>query len=549
MTDEELLALLPEKSPADALAWLHRKGKLNQSYLVYRFGRKTKEGGKADVYCTACGQHFELDWAPPAKCSCYSMSTTGGVLYNDKNHPRHTGSAGWCTCCRREGKLIHVSYAGTGGYKSMWFMTVEKRGRAAVLCAHRAVRYLDRELRVQETVEPLEAYIFAPGERGRIQAVRAVHREMWFSTETHLDHWKLRKRCTDEMSALELVYPWRARDLCGTVLENAKLKEYCRATEKTWNMPVSYLREYCRHQAVENLVTAGFGKLVCRYLRDGSWEKYKGAIDWKEKQPAKMLRVNRRELRMLGPELDLDGLTEYQRSRDAMGRPLKAEEWADIKAMGVHGYDNQIYTAFGTDLLRAARYLKRQQMKNRNVSYRELRDYWKFLKRLGSDPEDPQLRWPKDLTAAHNRAADQVQQMKDNQKAEAFRRVWERLAPLCWEADGLCIRPAASAGELRQEGKALHHCVGGYADQHLRGESIFFVRRADAPDTPYFTLQLDTERGLVMQNRGLHNCARTLEVRAFEARWLAEVVLPWLKRARKKKNQKKMAVQAARGVA
>ena len=81
MTDDELLALLPEKSPADALAWLHRKGKLNQSYLVYRFGRKTKEGGKADVYCTACGQHFELDWAPPARCGRYSMSATGGVLY------------------------------------------------------------------------------------------------------------------------------------------------------------------------------------------------------------------------------------------------------------------------------------------------------------------------------------------------------------------------------------------------------------------------------------------------------------------------------------
>lgn len=47
-----------------------------------------------------------------------------------------------------------------------------------------------------------------------------------------------------------------------------------------------------------------------------------------------------------------------------------------------------------------------------------------------------------------------------------------------------------------------------------------FIRRSDAPDEPYYTLELDEGHLTVRQNRGLRNCARTKEVRDFEAAWL-----------------------------
>lgn len=46
-----------------------------------------------------------------------------------------------------------------------------------------------------------------------------------------------------------------------------------------------------------------------------------------------------------------------------------------------------------------------------------------------------------------------------------------------------------------------------------RGETmIFFIRKKEEPDKPYYTLEW---RGKVIQCRGSHNCDMTSEVRAF----------------------------------
>ena len=71
-----------------------------------------------------------------------------------------------------------------------------------------------------------------------------------------------------------------------------------------------------------------------------------------------------------------------------------------------------------------------------------------------------------------------------------------------------------TADDIKAEGEALHHCVGSYVDRVARGEtSIFFIRRADSPDEPYFTLEWKNND--VSQCRGLHNCDMPPDVKAF----------------------------------
>lgn len=61
-----------------------------------------------------------------------------------------------------------------------------------------------------------------------------------------------------------------------------------------------------------------------------------------------------------------------------------------------------------------------------------------------------------------------------------------------------------------------------YAKDHANGKTaIFFVRRVKESGNSYFTLELDEGKLTVRQNRGRRNCARTKEVEAFEAIWLA----------------------------
>lgn len=47
------------------------------------------------------------------------------------------------------------------------------------------------------------------------------------------------------------------------------------------------------------------------------------------------------------------------------------------------------------------------------------------------------------------------------------------------------------ANDLVDEGKALHHCVGGYIDSVAEGRSlIVFVRRVEEPKKPYVTVEV-----------------------------------------------------------
>ena len=98
------------------------------------------------------------------------------------------------------------------------------------------------------------------------------------------------------------------------------------------------------------------------------------------------------------------------------------------------------------------------------------------------------------------------------------------LEPLSFELDGLLIRPCQTEAELIREGKDLHHCVATYAKRHAEGKTaILFIRQVTEPDQPFFTLEFDEKAKKVRQNRGLRNCDRTPEVKAFEKAWLSFV--------------------------
>ena len=89
-----------------------------------------------------------------------------------------------------------------------------------------------------------------------------------------------------------------------------------------------------------------------------------------------------------------------------------------------------------------------------------------------------------------------------------------------------------NADDIKAEGETLHHCVGSYVERIAKGEtSIFFVRKADSPDKPYFTLEWKDND--IIQCRGLHNCDMPPEVNAFTQAFKKKM-LDSLKRDKKK---------------
>ena len=166
-------------------------------------------------------------------------------------------------------------------------------------------------------------------------------------------------------------------------------------------------------------------------------------------------------------------------------------------------------------------------------------DYLKFAQELGYNLADPQNRFPPKLKELHDRLAEQVQQLQNAELDIQIKDVAKALERFTWSADGLMIRPAHSAAELQTEGKLLHHCVGTYATRYAEGETaLFFIRKEEQPDVPYYTLELNESNMTVKQNHGDHNHLQTPEIKGFEEKWLA-----WAKkqeaarRAEERKNK------------
>ena len=65
-----------------------------------------------------------------------------------------------------------------------------------------------------------------------------------------------------------------------------------------------------------------------------------------------------------------------------------------------------------------------------------------------------------------------------------------------------------TVSEVRLEGEALHHCVGGYAQRHIQNDTtILFLRKGESPDTSFYTVEIrkDGAEWKVVQVHGACN--------------------------------------------
>lgn len=162
-------------------------------------------------------------------------------------------------------------------------------------------------------------------------------------------------------------------------------------------------------------------------------------------------------------------------------------------------------------------------------------DYLSWCRELRIDLTDPYHYFPPDFYKEHDRVAkdyqvhlDEVKAEKKRQReAEAKKKMEAAKAAMAEifrsnvgvdafsiKGKGLILVVPTCAQDIRDEGEALHHCVGSYIDRVAKGETnIFFVRKADAPTVPFFTMEF--KNGKVVQCRGNRNCGMPPEVEAF----------------------------------
>lgn len=151
-------------------------------------------------------------------------------------------------------------------------------------------------------------------------------------------------------------------------------------------------------------------------------------------------------------------------------------------------------------------------------------DYLHMCRRQAYDMKDKSVLFPKNCAAAHDREAERIQKINDAQKKKAFCMAYAGFArKAALSNKELQIVCPKQANDLVDEGKALHHCVGGYIDSVAEGRSlIVFVRRVEEPKKPYVTVEV--RDGKIAQIHGDHNSAPTEEVQKFVDLWSRKVL-------------------------
>lgn len=508
------------KPPKKLIKWLIALGRFSSAFLIFKCGWKAdaltgKKSRCLDVVCSKCGKHFKSSRAEELDGDLFIRS----------------GKKRICPHCGADAKCVHVSEMPQGIIECQWPLVLSKKNGAIIVAGYRVMRTIGKDGSTDFKIDPYEAYIF--------DGPKAYRFAGWdsggFGIQNFTGEWQQRKQFTDYYGEAYLEYYIQEDIFEGTYFANCKFEIYKHhAKKENLYRPISYLREFQKHPQIENLLVQGFEKIA---VRCAVW-KAEG-INWKESSPRKMLGLSNPDFIALKQKgATLDEIVKFRLIRDNVSKLTQSEM---LWALSYFGYNIENLVK-EKDADRIIKYFKKQKApKNKAPSFTDWRDYIRITKELGYDINDKNIRFPKNLGAAHDRMNQALKYKRNQELILKFQVMYQQLLKYCWEKDGLIIRPAASEDELIQEGKVLAHCVGGYGKAHCGGNPIFFIRRAREPDKPYYTLQLDLARKVIIQNRGYKNNQvnnpKPPEIDQFAEAWLNQVV----KAVRVKKKKKHVA--------
>ncbi|WP_160644296.1 MULTISPECIES: PcfJ domain-containing protein [unclassified Neglectibacter] len=163
------------------------------------------------------------------------------------------------------------------------------------------------------------------------------------------------------------------------------------------------------------------------------------------------------------------------------------------------------------------------QLRRRKLPYflTLYRDYLNMADALQSDMEKRAILEPRDLKERHDLLSARIAGQKDELENRRFQRAvdsglygWAKP----YAKEGFCVAYPESRSDFITEGQKLNHCVGAkmYYENHIFGRNmVFFIRKTEAPEKPYFTAEIEMVTGRVRQLYGFGDCSAPKEVRAF----------------------------------
>lgn len=499
-----------------------------EMYLYYRRMDKHHMEG----FCTICGRGME------------AFPTDTGI-WHDFFRAKHN-QTGICPVCggvvkfKAEGRYRYTPDS-LNQYRRILFVDVLSPERVWLRGYYISVRFRSfvtcPEVEFSEEVR----YELTPG--------KAVIAARTYSRMAGYTNWKIRKLSAN---------PWPIS--CDYVLGNSPALEntflkyipvnefyereypvnyhgYYTVTNRIpWGQILSAAARYtfAFEMAVKHNLTDLWIPLVCHN------NKHANHLNWQAKNVREFLRgVPKQDVRAILQSNDiLETMNFYKNVGGGLDRALKYGgmfSWDDIRDLA---------RKLDDDPREIMDYLIEQGYRRNGQSV--LKDYRESAAILGRDMTVPSIRWPKNLTGAHDEYTKAAAHLKEEIKHPTYRKVtypkYRNLYEFC--EDGYVAMVPEQLSDIKLEGTTQHHCVGRYIDRHADGTTIIvFIRRTMLPAVPLYTAEISPD-GALCQIQGYHNETKhkpTPDAEEFVQRWLNEVRRRVVESKKSKKKKKEEA--------
>lgn len=504
------MELVPEHLPKNWMEWVDKKG-IQEHYIFYDYSKKGSDTG----YCTYCKK----------------MVPINKPKYNDIRK---------CKCCGQQVTLKSTKKCGSFYTKRYPVALLQKTEEGFVIREFAAYRhyYAGKHLEPEISCNEFKRILYNSNLNGRSYRYDDYkqHEIRWVKESylygNYYGGWM--ERCS--------IYPYTLPNLKKTVLKETGLPEYIKS--HPCMDPEQYMEVLKRNPVLEQIVKAGLNKLAEETIE--KWIKKPFGTGNKLTEQLKIDKSRLKRLRQQGGGITyLKWLQEEKRLDTIISdEVIKWFSDAEIRSEDL---------AFITDRMspeQVRNYLIRQKKGYPKLEYKAIleqwRDYLSMCSAARKNLQDEMVYRPRELKRRHDEMviyrekASIMERMKGDQKyareyakkmADKFPQAEENLKKVKekyeYSNEDYKIMVPEHLIDITREGHALHHCAGAterYFERMTTGETyICFLRRADDPDIPFYTIEVEPN-GTIRQTRTyLDEETGIEEIRPFLKKWQQEI--------------------------
>lgn len=471
------MALVPEEILPGFKRWTEHDA-TKQHYIFYEYDRKEAQTG----YCSYCEKQV-----PVIK-------------------PRHNKKT-VCRCCKKE-----VIFKSTGKIKTLqrddyYTECIQKIKGGFVIRTFRNYSYWGKAKPENPRWVMFEEDRYLVFDNGI-----CAHYE-WGMYKNKKHRWLPSERGIHETYYSEIRTKLYTRNLSAlkkTVLKNSAVDcwdELPCGTSK-------YLYIERGNPVVEKLARIGMFRMAREMIKI-AYRTGKDMIEQDATELTKMLKIDKARLKRLK---DMDGnmcalrWMQYEKMVNTIWPDAMIKDFSEA---GIDAHEGHLgFLPAPLHFVKIWNYMKKQA-KLSGESIRQTRttwmDYVNMAEKAKWNTKAEQILYPKNLKEAHTNVILYLKEDTLKGQAKKLEKKWPKVNGILpslkkfeYTQGNYLIRTPDSILDIVKEGTALNHCVHTcdfYFDRIQKNESyLFFLRKKDAPDTPWYTLEVEPS-GNIRQKR------------------------------------------------